>query len=108
MTTFPSTNEDFQKINAYISHGLLPMVFEHMRTDEYAKKASHALARIDAGEQFTVEQLADELRLPEFVLLLMAEIRQSDLRIANYQQNQEREALGSTEAFLEKIRSTKH
>ena len=108
MTNFNLTDEEIQKFNHVFSHCLLADVVKTLQSDEYIRNHVKVLAEIEGGHEYTMDEVCDELGLPEWAVRLFAEVRNSDRRTATTQQNLTREALGSANEFLEKCKATKH
>lgn len=108
MIDFNLTDDEIKKFNLIFSHCLLTNVVKTLQSDAYISNHVKVLAEIDSGYEFTMEEVCEQLDLPEWAVRLFAEVRNADRRTSTVQQNLTREALGSANEFLEKCRSTKH
>ncbi|MBL4732056.1 MAG: hypothetical protein JKY82_05575 [Rhizobiaceae bacterium] len=102
------TSTELQKFNEYFSLNVFPDLIQKLRDPKFIEASINILGRIDAGEQLDLSEVSKAQGIPEWLIILNVEMRNSDRRIANAEQKLMREALGSANDFLEKCRATKH
>ena len=83
-------------------------LIKELRSQRYVDNTVDLLNRIDAGEEISISETCMKLNVPEWFVWLSWEIRNADRRVIQSEKDRECELLGGHNAFLEKIKATKH